>query len=176
MFATMRAWLRWEFARRIDLTLGHRLIILDRFVKAVVLVTGGVVLIVVTATGGVAHIAEQLQAELNLEPGRHLWLQVADFLAQRFTSIGRVGEIALATAAILYGLLEAAEGTALLFRRRWAEYLVLLATAAFIPLEVEELIRRPSVFKALAFVVNVAIVVYLIRRKRLFLDRVPRHP
>ena len=53
------------------------------------------------------------------------------------------------------------------------DYLVLLATAAFIPLEIEELVRRPTIWKALAFVINVAIVAYLIWRKRLFIDRPP---
>ena len=51
-----------------------------------------------------------------------------------------------------------------------------ILTAAFILLEIDELIRRPTVFKALAFIINVAIVVYLIRRKQLFLDRPPGWP
>ena len=59
-------------------------------------------------------------------------------------------------------------------RRRWAEYLVLLATVVFIPVEIEELAARPSAFKALALLVNLLIVAYLIWRKRLFLERPPR--
>src|SRR5439155_1343854 len=79
-----------ELERRIELTVGLRLIILDRFVKAFVLLAGGVVLMVVTATGGIEHITEQLQTELNLDPGRHLWLRLAEALLQRFTSLSRV--------------------------------------------------------------------------------------
>jgi uncharacterized membrane protein (DUF2068 family) len=173
MFKSLGAWVRWELSRRIELTLGLRLIIIDRFVKAVALLGGGIVLLVVTATGGIQGFTDQLQTQLNLSPGRHLWLRLVEWLAQRFTSLSRTAEVAVAIAAILYGLLEGFEGTALVMRRRWAEYLVLLATAAFIPLEVDELIRHPTVLKGLAFVVNVAIVVYLIRRKRLFLDRMP---
>jgi uncharacterized membrane protein (DUF2068 family) len=75
---------------------------------------------------------------------------------------------------MLYGALEAFEGYGLLRRRRWAEYLVLLATAAFLPLEVDELIRKPTLFKAGALLVNLLIIVYLIWRKRLFLER-PGH-
>ena len=103
-------------------------------------------------------------------------MRLTDFLLQRFTKLSRVSETALAVAAILYGALEAVEAIALIARRRWAEYLVLLATAAFILLEIDELIRRPTVVKALAFIINVAIVVYLIRRKQLFLDRPPGWP
>jgi uncharacterized membrane protein (DUF2068 family) len=174
MFNALQAWVRWEVSRRIQLTVGLRLIVLDRYIKAVVLLIGGVVLIIVTASGGIQSFTDQLQTQLNLEPGKHLWLRLVDLLAQRFTRLSHTTEIAVAVAAILYGLLEAVEGTALLMRRRWAEYLVLLATAAFIPLEVDELIRHPTVLKGLAFAVNVAIVVYLIRRKRLFIDRMPQ--
>jgi Predicted membrane protein (DUF2127) len=61
-----------------------------------------------------------------------------------------------------------------LIRRRWAEYLVLIATAAFLPIEIDELIHRATFFKAGALLVNLAIVAYLIWRKRLFLER-PGH-
>ncbi len=48
-------------------------------------------------------------------------------------------------AGLLYGGLEALEGFGLLLRRRWAEYLVLVAMMVFIPVEVQELAVRPSV-------------------------------
>ena len=56
-------------------------------------------------------------------------------------------------------------------RRRWAEYLVLIATSAFLPVEIDELIRHPTPFKGLALAVNIVIVAYLVWRKRLFLER-----
>jgi uncharacterized membrane protein (DUF2068 family) len=170
------AWLRWEFSRRIELTLGVRLIILDRFVKAAALLIGGVVLMVVTETGGLREIAEQVQDQLNVGSGRHLWLRLTEFFLQRLTSLSWRAEVAIAIAAILYGFLEALEGIGLLLRRRWAEYLVLLATCAFLPLEIAELIRHPTALKALALVVNAAIIAYLGWRKRLFLDRPPAPP
>lgn len=77
----------------------------------------------------------------------------------------------IAIGAILYGMLEALEGFGLLLKRRWAEYLVLIATSAFLPLEIDELLRRPTVFKAATFILNVAIIAYLVWRKRLFLER-----
>jgi uncharacterized membrane protein (DUF2068 family) len=55
-------------------------------------------------------------------------------------------------------------------RRRWAEYLMVLATGALIPLEVVEVIARPTPFRVGALLVNVAIVVYLACRKRLLVD------
>ncbi|MBV8300746.1 MAG: DUF2127 domain-containing protein [Candidatus Dormibacteraeota bacterium] len=172
----MVSWTRWEASRRIEMTLGVRLIVLDRTVKFVVLVAGGIGLIVATRVGFIDQLATTVQQQLNLSPGNHLWLRLVSWLLQRFGSLGRSGEYALGIAAVLYGLLEGFEALGLVLRRRWAEYLVLLATVAFIPLEVDELIRHPSVWKGLALLVNVAIVVYLVRRKRLFLDRPPAAP
>jgi uncharacterized membrane protein (DUF2068 family) len=67
-----------------------------------------------------------------------------------------------------YALLEGAEAVGLWFQRRWAEYLTFIATTLLLPLEVYELTRTVSPFKVIAFVVNVAIVVYLLLAKRLF--------
>jgi uncharacterized membrane protein (DUF2068 family) len=52
--------------------------------------------------------------------------------------------------------------------KRWAEYLTLIVTASFLPLEVYELSERFSVLKVITFVINVAVVVYLLYAKRLF--------
>lgn len=165
------AWARWEMGRRVELTLGLRLIIVDRFVKAVALILGGIVLLVAERSGELAELTARLQAEINVSPGSHLWLRLTNWVLQHITTLSGGAQTALAIAAMLYGLLEAFEGFGLILRRRWAEYLVLLATCAFIPLEVDEVIRHPTVWKGIALLINVAIVVYLVRRKRLFLDR-----
>ena len=71
-------------------------------------------------------------------------------------------------AAGLYALIEGAEAVGLWYQRRWAEYLTLVATSLFIPLEIYELSRSLSPLKAIALIVNLAIVVYLLFAKRLF--------
>lgn len=74
----------------------------------------------------------------------------------------------LAIGIALYAALEAVEGVGLWLARRWAEYLTVVATAAFLPLEVHEMLKRFTVTRAATFVVNVGAVVYLIVAKRLF--------
>ena len=74
--------------------------------------------------------------------------------------------VGLALAA--YAVLELVEAVGLWLGRRWAEYLTLVATAVFIPLEIYELSRGVSPFKLIAFVVNVAVIAYLLFAKRLF--------
>ena len=79
------------------------------------------------------------------------------------------GTLRLVGAAVLaLGIVELVEAVGLWYQRRWAEYLTLLVTAAFLPLEVYELARTVSPFKVIALVINVAIVVYLLYAKRLF--------
>jgi uncharacterized membrane protein (DUF2068 family) len=63
-----------------------------------------------------------------------------------------------------YAALFLTEGTGLLLRKHWAEYLTVISTAAFIPLEVYELAKHFTFVKLLFVLVNVAIVVYLVRR------------
>jgi uncharacterized membrane protein (DUF2068 family) len=74
----------------------------------------------------------------------------------------------VAVGLLLYGVLEGVEGVGLWLAKRWAEYLTAVATAAFLPLEVYELLHTVTVTKLAAFAVNVAAVAYLILAKRLF--------
>ena len=69
---------------------------------------------------------------------------------------------------LLYGLLEAVEGVGLWLAKRWAEYLTVVATAAFLPLEIRELLDAVTVIRVGALLVNLAAVVYLVVAKRLF--------
>jgi uncharacterized membrane protein (DUF2068 family) len=79
------------------------------------------------------------------------------------------GRLALLGAAVAaYAALEGTEAVGLWFGRRWAEYLTFVATIVFVPFEVWELTRHLTWFKIVAFVVNVAIAVYLLLAKRLF--------
>src|SRR5205814_5850331 len=78
----------------------------------------------------------------------------------------------LAAAVLAYAALEGVEAVGLWYQKRWAEYLTFVATTVFLPLEVYEIVHRLSPLKILAFVVNVAIVVYLLVAKRLFGIRV----
>ncbi len=74
----------------------------------------------------------------------------------------------LALVFLVYAAVEGVEGVGLWYGRRWAEYLTFLVTSSLLPLEVYELAHRLSPFKVVAFVINVAVVVYLLFAKRLF--------
>jgi len=68
----------------------------------------------------------------------------------------------------VYALVEGLEAFGLWYQRRWAEYLTFLVTTSLLPLEVYELAHSLSPLKLLTFVINVAVVAYLLFAKRLF--------
>jgi uncharacterized membrane protein (DUF2068 family) len=74
----------------------------------------------------------------------------------------------LGAALLIYGAVEGVEAVGLWYQRRWAEYLTFVVTASLLPLEVYEIANRATAFKIIAFVINVAVVVYLLLAKRLF--------
>jgi uncharacterized membrane protein (DUF2068 family) len=81
----------------------------------------------------------------------------------------RPGTLTLVAVGLFgYGALELVEGVGLWLARRWAEYLTVVATAVFLPYEVFELVRSVTATKVVAFLINVAAVVYLLLAKRLF--------
>ena len=60
------------------------------------------------------------------------------------------------------------EAVGLWLMKRWAEYLTFIATGAFLPYELSELVSGPSVLKVGATVINLAVLGYLLFSKRLF--------
>jgi uncharacterized membrane protein (DUF2068 family) len=86
----------------------------------------------------------------------------------RFLHLRRGTITILAATAVAYCVVEGVEAVGLWLERRWAEYLTAIATAGFLPFEVEELLKRITVFRIGALVVNVAILIYLVWKKRLF--------
>jgi uncharacterized membrane protein (DUF2068 family) len=71
-------------------------------------------------------------------------------------------------ALLAYGILEGVEAIGLWFAKRWAEYLTFIATTLLLPLEIYEIVHQGTVLKVIGFLINLAVVVWLLWRKRLF--------
>ncbi len=54
------------------------------------------------------------------------------------------------------------EGIGLMLEKIWAEYLTAIITASFLPLEIFELMHRITWFRIALFVVNIAVLAYLV--------------
>ena len=74
----------------------------------------------------------------------------------------------VAAGLLAYAALQLVEGIGLFLLKRWGEYVAVIGTSAFLPLEVYELTDKASPLKAGALVVNLAAVFYLVWSKRLF--------
>lgn len=74
----------------------------------------------------------------------------------------------IAVAVFAYAALQAAEAIGLWRVERWGEYLAVVATSVFLPLEIYELVEKVTVLRLLALAVNIAAVVWLLWSKRLF--------
>jgi uncharacterized membrane protein (DUF2068 family) len=74
----------------------------------------------------------------------------------------------LGAVLLIYAAVEGIEAVGLWYERRWAEYLTFLVTASLLPFEIYEIVTRTTALKVIAFVINVAVVIYLLFAKRLF--------
>ena len=69
---------------------------------------------------------------------------------------------------LAYGCLQLLEGIGLWLLKRWGEYVAVVGTSLFVPLEVYELLEKVTWLRVVAFGVNIFAVVYLVWTKRLF--------
>ena len=142
----------------------------DRFMQAIaVFKFVKAILFVVAALGafglmqhGLAERARDWGSALAFSSGQHLVRHVVTFL----TGLSRAKIGALGLGALFYAALFTTEGIGLWRERRWAEYLTVIATGSLIPFELWEIAHRPTLLRFATFVINVAVVIYLVVRLR----------
>lgn len=145
-----------------------KVIIVERVGKALVLVALGVGLLVAGQHGWITQWAAYAQQQLNLDSGETVIEQI---FFRLLVTIGNFHQMTLlAIGAFAYALLEGTEGVGLAMRRRWAEYLTVIATGLLIPFEAYEVVHKVTLFRAGALLLNLAVVGYLGYRKRLFVN------
>ena len=162
----------WERARR---ELGRetqpigtivRLIIIERaVVGSLVLILG---LALLTGSRQIGRLVRVWVSELNINPERRLIPRALVVLLRPFVSVSTRTVVIIGLGAILFAALELTEAVGLARRRRWAEYLTVIAGSIGIPFEVNEVISKQTVIRIGALVINVAIVLYLAWQKHLF--------
>jgi uncharacterized membrane protein (DUF2068 family) len=150
-----------------------RIIAVDRVVHFIVLVLIGFGVLLFTAHRATLHdayyrILTALQGGVAggpVQTSGHVGI-LRDL--DRLFSL-RSGTLHEVGAALLgYGILEGVEAVGLWYGKRWAEYLTFIATTILLPLEIYEIIHEGTVLKVVGFLINLAVVVWLLWRKRLF--------
>ena len=143
-----------------------KVIIVERIVKSAVLFAVAIGLLVAGHSGWLDQWGDYAENQLNLNVGHNI---VITLLFRLLAYVGAVNHITIiAISGILYAALEATEGVGLAMRRRWAEYLTVIATGILIPYEAYEVVLHATLFKVGALLLNLAVVGYLAYRKRLF--------
>jgi uncharacterized membrane protein (DUF2068 family) len=108
---------------------------------------------------------QQLLHYLRINPEKRFWTELA-------VQIGRLTEsrvVWVAVGTLIYSLFSLVEGIGLIFRVSWAGWLAIGESAFFIPIEMFELVHRPSWMVASILGLNIFIVWYLFaNRARLF--------
>lgn len=77
-------------------------------------------------------------------------------------------QVALGITAYGYAVLMGSEGVALYLRKPWARWFTIGATSSLLPIELYEIVREVHPVRVLVLLANIAIVVYLFKRKELF--------
>ncbi len=150
-----------------------RLIAIDRLIHFVILVALGIGVLAIA--GNESSVRSRFYRILaDLQGG------VAGGPVQTSGHVGILGEFdklfslrsgtlrELGVALLGYGVLEGVEAVGLWLTKRWAEYLTFLATTILLPLEIYEIIHKGTVLKVIGFLINLAVVIYLLFAKRLF--------
>jgi uncharacterized membrane protein (DUF2068 family) len=148
-----------------------RLIALDRVVHVIGLaVLGAAVLVFLTHRTSWSPIAVQVLGAWQRALGGPVGHQGPTLLVEveRAFDVPARTLYSLAGVLIAYAVLEAIEAVGLWYAQRWAEYLTFVATTVLLVPEVWELTHGPTPTKAVALLVNLAVVVYLLVAKRLF--------
>jgi uncharacterized membrane protein (DUF2068 family) len=102
--------------------------------------------------------ARRLVDRMWFDPDRHLVNWALNHLDQ--ITAKRLEQIGVAT--IFYAGLRVTEGIGLMMEEVWAEYLTVVATVAFLPWELYELVHHPDWVRLCLLGANLAVLAYLV--------------
>ncbi len=137
-------------------------IALFKLLKTCILVMAGVSALSLLHDADPPSTLSHLARELRVDPDNRLVPRAITAVSS--LSARRLEELGVGT--FVYAVVFATEGCGLLLRKRWAEYLTTGVTASLVPLEVYELLQRPSALKVTGILLNVLIVAFLAKRLR----------
>ncbi len=137
-----------------------KLIALFKIIKGVLLLVLGVSLLFLNArTRWMDALSDWTADEILLEHSKPI-----GFLLHKLqTALAGGGLRATGFLALFYSAVLFVEGIGVYMQQRWAELLMIFATAALIPIEVRHLLYHPSLLGALILMANCFIVWFLYR-------------
>jgi uncharacterized membrane protein (DUF2068 family) len=127
----------------------------------------GVVFLLVAVTA--MHLARLERLPTAEQVARFLRSSPENEIIQRISNATPRQVVGIGILSLFVGMIFTVEATLLSFRVWWSTYFTIGLTTLGIPLEVFEILRRPQGFRRyLILAVNIAILVYLWRRRNEF--------
>jgi uncharacterized membrane protein (DUF2068 family) len=138
-----------------------RLIALFKLLKAALLIGVGIGALRMFQKD-VTSVLQHWVSLLGLDPDN----QYVDLALQKASNLSPNKIRGLGIGSFVYAGLFVTEGVGLWLTRRWAEWLTVIITGSFVPVEVYHIYHRPTPIKILVLIINFAIVGYLLYRIR----------
>jgi uncharacterized membrane protein (DUF2068 family) len=133
----------------------------ERAFRAVVLLAVGIVLVSNPHANWASELTHLAQ-RAGLNPNGN-WPRK---IIEKIHKLNANEDVVFGVIALAYGALEGAEAYGLWRRRRWGEWLTVIATALLLVPEVWELTKSTTLLKVGALLVNLTVVAYLLWRLR----------
>jgi uncharacterized membrane protein (DUF2068 family) len=134
----------------------HTIAIFEAFKGLIVLIAGFALLQLLH--GELQIIADRIVKHLHMNPLRHNPHLFLDAIAGISDSKLRL----FAAYAFTYSILRFVEAYGLWHYKTWAEWFAILSGGIYIPIEILGLFRHATIIKGIVFIINLAIVMFLI--------------
>jgi uncharacterized membrane protein (DUF2068 family) len=121
-----------------------------------------VVLVVISFVLSPKNSASLLAWVVDAQLGPHNWL-ITYILHSIETGLGYPPHTLhlVRICVIIYAGLYVVEGVGLILEKKWAEWVVIVATVASLPVEIVDFVRRPSWMVLVLFLLNLLMAAYL---------------
>ena len=147
-------------AQRVPLTI--RIIAVGKLLKSAGFIIGALLLARLIHAPDLSATLTTFLTHLHIDPQgermQHVMMWVTGLPHSRL--------VLVAAGMNVYAAVYLIEGLGLWFDRPWAEWLTVVATSVFIPLEIEHLIHHPTIGISITLLLNTAVVCYLALRIR----------
>lgn len=109
-----------------------------------------------------AAIADDVLSYLHIDPTGHF----AQMFVERASKINESNILLFVALAFVYTIVRFVEAYGLWRLRTWAEWFAIISGMIYLPVEIYEIFQKPTVFRFVVFIFNVALVAYLIYVRR----------
>lgn len=108
------------------------------------------------------QVAENVLGYLHIDLTGHF----AQMFVERAAKINESNIMIFVALAFVYTLVRFVEAYGLWRLRAWAEWFAIISGTIYLPIEIYEIFRQPTIIKFLIFFFNLALVLYLIYVRR----------